>query len=825
MTAILGISAFYHDSAAALVVDGEIVAAAEEERWSRKKHDEGFPAQAIAYCLREAGLEPGQIDYVGFYDKPVLKFDRLLETYISFAPRGFKSFTKAMPLWLSQKLHLKRELDRGLGGAFRRRYVYTHHHESHAASAFFPSPFEEAAILTLDGVGEWSTASTGVGRGNRITIDHELRFPHSLGLLYSAFTYFCGFKVNSDEYKLMGLAPYGEPRYMDLLLKKVVDVREDGSLHLDLTYFDYCHGLKMTSRKMDTLFGGPPRKSEAPITDREMDLAASVQKVTEEIVLRASRALHARTGMRKLCLAGGVALNCVANGRVLREGPFEDVWIQPAAGDAGGALGAALFIWHQLLDKPRTPVAHDAMRGSLLGPRFEEEEIRSLLQATGAKFQRFDDDAVLCDAVASRLAAGQVIGWFQDRMEFGPRALGARSILADARNPEAQSIVNQKVKFREGFRPFAPAVLQERVHEWFETRPEEESPYMLLVAPVHASKRLKLSAEEAAARGIAKLKVQRSTIPAVTHVDHSARIQTVDRDRHGRYRQLLEAFERRTGSPVLVNTSFNLSWEPIVCTPRNAFETFMASNIDVLCMGNYLVEKSAQPAWVANGNRSANRSTASAAATRALLDRSWRDRLARAIDTALPYNSHVLVVGTKEARAATGDLTNLLGISCRRVVGFSAEEEALRVAEDFRRSNELDRVLFVRGDLRQPPFRERAFDALILLAPADGAALSEWARLVRLGGHVVLVENRVGVSTSIHDFERAGLELVRAVPPLTSNADDLGHGNLFVPHRAPTSSERGIATLRRAVARRKPGALLGDLSFLTVARVPERQVS
>jgi len=475
MTSILGISAFYHDSAAALVVDGEIVAAAQEERFTRKKHDSGIPIQAIEYCLAEAGLTPAELDYVGFYDKPIRKFERLLETYLAYAPRGLASFREAMPLWLGQKLHLRRELKRGLGDAVGGRYVFIEHHQSHAASAFFPSPFEKAAILTLDGVGEWATGSFGLGRENRIRLSHHLRFPHSVGLLYSAFTYFTGFKVNSDEYKLMGLAPYGEPRFVDLILEKLIDLEDDGSFWMDMSYFNYCQGLTMTSKKFDGLFGGPPRKPDDPITEREMDLAASIQKVTEEILIRCARHVHAETGSRNLCLAGGVALNCVGNGRILREGPFENVWIQPASDDAGGALGVALFIWHQLLEKPRSPIAGDSQQGSLLGPAFSDVEIREFLESAGSSYELVADDDALVDQVADLLAAGKVVGWFEGRMEFGPRALGARSILGDARDPGMQGLINRKVKFREGFRPFAPAVLREETAGFFGLDPEPQA--------------------------------------------------------------------------------------------------------------------------------------------------------------------------------------------------------------------------------------------------------------------------------------------------------------------------------------------------------------
>jgi carbamoyltransferase len=592
MTAILGISAFYHDAAAALVVDGEIVAAAQEERFTRKKHDPGFPRQAIDFCLAAAHLSPAQLDYVGFYDKPWLKFERLLETYLSFAPAGFRSFAMALPVWLHEKLHLPRELSAGLQGQYRKRFVFTEHHESHAASAFFPSPFEEAAILTLDGVGEWATASFGVGQGNRITLSHELRFPHSLGLLYSAFTYFCGFRVNSGEYKLMGLAPYGEPIYEKLILEKLLDLKADGSFRLDLSYFHYCQGLTMTSRKLDRLLGGPPRRPESPLTQREMDIAASIQKVTEEIMLRAARHVHELTGMKNLCLAGGVALNCVGNGRILREGPFENLWVQPAAGDAGGALGTALFIWHQLLGKQRPVRGEDSQHGSLLGPRYSTDQVREFLDSQQAVYRHFSGEAELCRYVAELLAAEKVVGWMQGRMEFGPRALGARSILGDARSREMQKVMNLKIKFRESFRPFAPAVLRERVSRYFQMRDAEDSPYMLLVAPLAEGQRL--ASDASAAVGLDKLKRIRSTLPAVTHVDDSARVQTVDARRHGRFYRLLQAFETQTGCPVLINTSFNVRGEPIVCTPQDAYRCFLATNIDALVLEDFVLLKKEQ---------------------------------------------------------------------------------------------------------------------------------------------------------------------------------------------------------------------------------------
>jgi len=593
MSAILGISAFYHDSAAALVVDGRIVAAAQEERFTRRKHDAGFPRHAVDYCLGAAQLTPDQLDHVVFYEKPFLKFERLLETYLAVAPAGIRSFFKAAPLWAHQKLQLPRVMNRGLGGAYRRPYVFVEHHEAHAASAFFPSPFAEAALLTVDGVGEWATATLGTGHGHRIALSHELRFPHSLGLLYSAFTYFCGFRVNSGEYKLMGLAPYGTPRYVDLILERLVDLKPDGSIRVALEYFDYCAGLTMTSRRFDGLFGGPPRRPEAALTERELDLAASIQQVTELVLTRMARHLHALTGLTQLCLAGGVALNCVANGRLLREGPFERLWIQPAASDAGGALGAALFVWHQLLENPRAPAVSDAQQGSLLGPAFTDDEIVAALAPRGADFQRSGGEESLCDETAALIAAGKVVGWFQGRMEYGPRALGNRSILGDARNPGMQSAMNLKIKFRESFRPFAPVVLADRTGDYFDLPAGVESPYMLLVAGVRPEhRRATALAPEA---GIARVREVRSDIPAVTHVDYSARLQTVDEGRNPRLHRLLRAFERQTGCPVLVNTSFNVRGEPIVCTPADAYRCFMATGMDALVIGNFILRKERQP--------------------------------------------------------------------------------------------------------------------------------------------------------------------------------------------------------------------------------------
>jgi carbamoyltransferase len=594
---ILGISAFYHDSAAALVVDGEIVAAAQEERFTRRKHDSRYPEAAVGYCLAEAGVGLDEVDFVAFYDKPFLKFERLLETYLAFAPRGFTSFRMALPLWLKEKLFQKSLLRHKLEAHapdfdWANRLLFAEHHQSHAASAFYPSPFEEAAILTMDGVGEWATTSVGVGRGKGLEMVREIHFPHSLGLLYSAFTYYTGFKVNSGEYKVMGLAPYGEPRYSQVILDHLMDLKADGSFRLDLDYFDYCTGLRMTNGRFDDLFGGPPRDPGELLTQRHMDLAASIQAVTEEVVLRLVRGLATETGSPNLCLAGGVALNCVANGKVLREGRFERLWIQPAAGDAGGALGAALCAYHLHQGRERTPAPGlDAMQGAYLGPAFDQAEIERRLAAAGARFTVLDDAALIA-ATAEALVEQKAVGWFQGRMEFGPRALGARSILGDARSPTMQSLLNLKVKYRESFRPFAPAVRREEVAEWFEL--DGDSPYMLLVAEVARGRWRETGADEEALFGIDKLKLPRSEIPAVTHVDHSARVQTVHRATNPRFHALLGAFHERTGCPVLVNTSFNVRGEPIVCTPEDAFRCFMGTEVEVLVAGNCLLEKEHQ---------------------------------------------------------------------------------------------------------------------------------------------------------------------------------------------------------------------------------------
>ncbi len=592
---ILGISAFYHDSAAALVRDGEIIAAAQEERFTRKKHDNRFPSNAVECCLSQGNLTAEQLDYVVFYEKPLVKFERLLETYIAYAPRGFKQFLMGIPLWLRQKLHLPREMDKALNYNYKSQYIFTEHHESHAASAFYPSPFHEAAILTMDGVGEWATASYGVGRGNKIELTHVMHFPHSLGLLYSAFTYFTGFRVNSGEYKMMGLAPYGEPKYYELILEKLLDLKDDGSFRLNMSYLPYCHKTVMTGSKFERLFDGPPRRSESPLTQREMDIAASIQAVTEEILLRAAKHVHRQTGMKNLVLAGGVALNCVGNSRILRDGPFEKIWIQPAAGDAGGALGAALFVWYQLLNNERKVDGRDKQQASLLGPAYNDEQVRLFLDSVNARYHTYTDPEELIKKVAELISQEKVIGWFQGRMEFGPRALGNRSIIGDARSQKMQSIMNRKIKFRESFRPFAPCVLREDAQNYFNMPDEQDSPYMLLTAYVCDDKRLPLDTPLEMLKGLDRLKVKRSSVPAITHVDYSARIQTVDAERHHKLHRLMNRFKERTGCSVIINTSFNIRGEPIVCSPEHAYRCFMATNMDVLVMENQLLYKEEQP--------------------------------------------------------------------------------------------------------------------------------------------------------------------------------------------------------------------------------------
>jgi len=605
---ILGISAYYHDSAAALVSDGSIIAAAQEERFSRKKHDSGFPKQAILYCLQEANLTLEDLDYVIFYDKPLIKFERLLETYLSFIPAGFRSFIASMPIWLQDKLFLKTTLKKALAELSTEEnkkkvklppLFFNEHHKSHAASAFYPSPFKKAAVLCLDGVGEWATSSVWLGDGHKLEPKWEIDFPHSLGLLYSAFTYYTGFKVNSGEYKLMGLAPYGEPKYVDLILDNLLDVKDDGSYRLDMSYFNFATGLTMTNKKFDDLFGAPARKPESTITQVEMDLARSIQVVTEEIVLKIARNLHKELGVDNLCLAGGVALNCVSNGRLLREGPFKNLWIQPAAGDAGGALGAALSVWHEYLDKPREANPDDSMQGAFLGPKNTDDEIKKYLDSVNAKYERHDDKELM-PKLSKVLANDNVVGWLQGRMEFGPRSLGGRSIIGDPRSKKMQSIMNLKIKYRESFRPFAPVIKSDKVSEWFEI--EGKSPYMLLVAPVHKDKRNEMSEEEQKLFGIEKLNIPRSQIPAVTHVDYSARIQTVHSETNPRFYKLLDAFDSDTGCPVLVNTSFNVRGEPIVATAEDAYRCFMRTEMDYLVLENYLLAKENQPEWKETGD-------------------------------------------------------------------------------------------------------------------------------------------------------------------------------------------------------------------------------
>lgn len=594
---ILGLSAYYHDSAACLVVDGEIIAAAQEERFTRKKHDSDFPIHAIQFCLQQGGIRADEVDYVVFYDKPFLKFERLLETYLAFVPRGFKSFATSLPVWLKEKLFQKTVITDALSEHLGKdvnwleRLLFSEHHLSHASSAFFPSPFEEAAVLTMDGVGEWTTTSLAIGRGNQLQVHREIQFPHSLGLLYSAFTYYTGFKVNSGEYKVMGLAPYGEPRFAKKIKDHLIDLKEDGSFHLDMSYFNYCTGLTMTNAKFDELFGAPARATESTLTQREMDLAASVQAVTEEVVIKLARGIQKSTGLKNLCLAGGVALNCVANGKLLRERVFEKIWIQPASGDAGGAIGAALGAYHLMLNQPRSVAAADSMKGSYLGPEYSQAEIEDRLQKAGAKFTSASDDELI-NVTAQALAKGKAVGWHQGRMEFGPRALGGRSIIADPRSATVQKQLNLKVKYRESFRPFAPSVLREDVQDWFDI--DADSPYMLLVADVVRSKQLPMTDEQHQLFGIDKLNVARSEIPAVTHVDYSARIQTVHRETNPRYHQLITRFKELTGCPVLVNTSFNVRGEPIVCTPEDAFHCLMGTEIELLVVGNCVMHKEKQ---------------------------------------------------------------------------------------------------------------------------------------------------------------------------------------------------------------------------------------
>ena len=782
MTAILGISAFYHDSAAALVVDGDVVAAAQEERFTGTKNDPAFPTQAIAYCLREGGLTPEQLDYVAFYDKPYLKFGRLLETYLSFAPRGLSSFVRAVPLWLKQKLHMPRTIRQGLGGQTRAPLVFLDHHQSHAASAFFPSPFSEAAILTLDGVGEWSTTTMGTGAANKIQLTQQLKFPHSLGLLYSAFTYYCGFKVNSGEYKLMGLAPYGRPIYKEAIYQHLLDLKADGSFWMDMDYFNYCQGLTMTNERFHSLFGGPPRRPDSELQQRHMDLAATIQSVTQDVVLAMGRELHRQTGMSKLVLAGGVTLNCVANGKLLREGPFTDIWIQPAAGDAGGALGAALFVWFQLLEKPRLVNGIDSQKGSFLGPQYSSHTIRQFLDRSGAAYRHFIDESALLDHVAQLMANEKVIGWFHGRMEFGPRALGARSILGDARSPRIQATMNLKIKFRESFRPFAPCVLREHVHEWFQMRPKEDSSYMLVVAPVRRERRVRLSPDDEERLRtdpdlMRRVNVVRSQVPAITHVDYSARVQTVD-ERHGRFQRLMRRFHEKTGCPIIVNTSFNLSWEPIVESPQQAYHTFMQSDMDVLVLEDCVLHKSRQPlgfvAWTEpEGGAEAEAASPWAdpltgeplmmtptcarnpsggvcypleegiprlyVSTNAANDVPDVTEIVRDFYEQNPFPSYAEVSSRRalqevgranrlarllneqiphgarvlDVGCGTGQLTNFLSMAHRTVLGIDVCVNSLRLAQKFKIDHGLDCATFAHMNLFHPALRDAFFDYVI----------------------------------------------------------------------------------------------------------------
>ena len=777
---ILGISAFYHDSAACLVRNGAIIAAAQEERFTRKKHDSEFPRHAVDFCLRAGGISINNVDYVAFYEKPFVKFDRLLHSYLAYAPTGIKSFLKAVPVWIKEKIWMKEIIRTELN--FEGKIVFPEHHESHAASAFFASPFQEAAFLTIDGVGEWTTTSYGAGKGNRVDIAGELHFPHSLGLLYSAFTYHTGFTVNSGEYKLMGLAPYGEPTYRDIILKELIDLKEDGSFKLNMKYFDYGAGLKMTNAEFDRLFGGPPREPESRLTKRDMDMARSIQVVTEEIMCRMARHVRRETGLRYLCLAGGVALNCVANGRIQREEIFDDIWIQPAAGDAGGALGAALFTWHQYLEKPRTADGiNDFQRASHLGPRYESDEIRRFLKARHIPFTELADEE-LAAKVADLLASEKVIGWFNGPMEFGPRALGARSIIGDARSRKMQEVMNLKIKFRESFRPFAPCVLREHVHEWFGMKPNQDSPYMLLVAPVLEKHRTALSAEERSAMLndadlLRRVKISRSSVPAITHVDCSARVQTVDL-RHGLFHRVMEKFYERTGCPVIVNTSFNLSWEPIVCTPQEAYNTFMQSEMDALVLENFLLQKSEQPLglrpwspieeaephpsspWadprtgdplVLTPERAINPETKTQYPVEDGIPRLFLPTEDRELDGAsvtdivkkfyekTPFPNYddvdnVRALLEKAGRSAfarllneqipfdarvvevgcgTGQLTNFLSIGHRSVVGTDMCLNSLALAQKFKETHGLERATFAQMNLFRPALRDEFFDFVI----------------------------------------------------------------------------------------------------------------
>lgn len=938
MTAILGISAFYHDSAAALVVDGRIVAAAQEERFSRKTHDPNFPTHAIEYCLREAGLGPTQVDYVGFHDKPYLKFDRLLETYVSYSPLGFKSFLDVMPLWIKDRLHVRREIHRALHKAFTRRCLFTEHHESHAASAFFPSPFEEAAVLTMDGVGEWATAAWGIGRGNRVELSWEQRFPHSLGLLRSAFAYYCGFEADGGEQHLMGLAPFGEPAFADLILEKLIDLKDDGSFRMDMSYFNYGRGPAMTSKKFHRLFGGTPRRPDTRLTRRDMDVAASIQRVTEEIMLRTARHVRRQTGLANLCLAGDMALNRGGVERVLKAGVFEEAWIQPAAGDAGGALGVALFIWFQLLGNERRVDGSGRQTGAFLGPQYGDEEIEAYLTSVGCEYERFDRARDMCDRVAGAIAGGEVVAWFQGRMEFGPAALGARNIFGDARDANTRSTIDLKVKFREGFEPPASIVLRNHAREYFEVAPGDERSDVHFSAPVTAEKSCEIPATIRDARGLDALRAPRSVIPAITHVDGTSRVQTVDGERHPLLAMLLTRFYEKTGCPVLASTGFHLGWEPLVCTPSEAYETFMASDIDVLCMGKFVLRKQAQPAAVTvvenhtsdepfegrlaspccrdeltrhNGNLLCGKCRRAFPvngnvpelfwphentdegsditeivrafyeetpfpnyndhdSVRSLVEKARAGLYARRLDETIAYNTSVLEVG-----CGTGQLTNFLGMSCRRVIGADLCLNSLRLGESFRSKSGLERVRFMQMNLFRPALKPGQFDVVlcngVLLTTRDPfEGFQNLTGLVKPGGHIVIgLYNTYGrLATDLrrqlfrltrgrakwidpvlrqrglsddkrrawfadqychpHEtkqtfgevqewFEKTGIEFVRGVPAMRPGDDGLGGTSLFEPQPKGTKLDHFLVQAMQIVA---PGQKEGGF-FIMIGKKPE----
>jgi carbamoyltransferase len=936
VTTVLGISAFGQYSAAALVIDGHVAAAASEESFTRDKHDAGFPAHAIDWCLKQAGLKAEQLDQIGFAGKPFLEFDRLLETYLSYAPGGFRSFLRALPQWLRQKLHIPREIQKGLKLAKRKGYLFTERHGALAASAFFPSPFDEAAILTVDGVGEWATASYGTGKGNQIALTHEQRFPHSLGLFYSAFTHYCGFAVTSGEYELMGLAPYGEPKYVDLILDHLLDLKKDGSLRLDLSYFNYCQGLTMTNDKFHRLFGGPPRKLDTPLTEHDMNIACSVQKVTEEVMLRMARHVHRETGMKHLCLAGDLAANGAAARHVLREGPFENVWTPPATGDAGAALGVAQFISHQLLGVPRQPRPDGGLAAALAGPAFTDEEIEPFLKAAQAAYTCLDDDQALCEQVAEWLAEGKVVGWFQGRMELGPYALGSRSVLADPRPSDMHAKLSLKLKFRQGLRPFAAAVLRERAGDYFDLGPTEESPCTLRDAKVLPARRRPADNGKPGGSGPVQWQGDGSEIPAVTHVNNSTCVLTVDAARPGLFPRVLEAFHRRTGCPVLINTNFRLDWEPPVCTPRDAYQAFMASDLDVLCLGHFVLTKPAQVGWVPAepaGARAAaleavwcspccqsalsardgqilcggcghafpvdegipllfwpHEAPANGAditemvkafyektpfpnyddhdSVRSLIEKSRRGLYANKLNQAVPFNGTVLEVG-----CGTGQLTNFLGVSCRRVFGADLCLNSLRLAEGFRSKHGLHRVRFVQMNLFRPCFKPGQFDVVlcngVLLTTHDPfAGFRSLVPLVRPGGHLVIGlyntfgrlatdfrrvvfrltggrgqwldpylrserlseakrrawfadqylhphETKQTIGEVLGWFRSCGLEFVRGIPSVTVGGDDLSSADLFDPAPPGSRFDHFLVQLKQVYTGSREGGF-----FVMIARKP-----